>query len=439
MNDNLTRVLGASTQPYIANLFGGHEINDVTGLRKRGVKKGAFRTVGQRHKEQLSSLMTQLRATQPHFVRCIVPNKNKRPGRVDVPLVLDQLRCNGVLEGIRIARLGYPNRLPFAEFRQQYEILTPGILPRGYTDGRKACTRMVEALDLDSSSYAIGNSKIFFKAGFLAELEERRDAYLYDLFSRLQAAGRMYTARRQVKKILRRASAAATIQRNARVYGELRDWPWWQLYTKIRPLLAATRNEEELRKKDIELTLIRERAEREEKEKAALASLKMTLEQEKRKVEEELAAERELTLDKDRLLERSKQREAELEDEVTALQSNLQVVDAQLDRAMDAEKQSEQRYLILKAAFDEAAQHLVRLESAERDWKDQERTLEGEKSNREAESEAAYLRCEQLGKEAEELERSLKDKNEDLARLRQRMDASVRELEAKLAQEVKSK
>ena len=439
LNDNLTRVLGASTQRYIANLFGGHEINDVTGLRKRGVKKGAFRTVGQRHKEQLSSLMTQLRATQPHFVRCIVPNKNKRPGRVDVPLVLDQLRCNGVLEGIRIARLGYPNRLPFAEFRQQYEILTPGILPRGYTDGRKACTRMVEALDLDSSSYAIGNSKIFFKAGFLAELEERRDAYLYDLFSRLQAAGRMYTARRQVKKILRRASAAATIQRNARVYGELRDWPWWQLYTKIRPLLAATRNEEELRKKDIELTLIRERAEREEKEKAALASLKMTLEQEKRKVEEELAAERELTLDKDRLLERSKQREAELEDEVTALQSNLQVVDAQLDRAMDAEKQSEQRYLILKAAFDEAAQHLVRLESAERDWKDQERTLEGEKSNREAESEAAYLRCEQLGKEAEELERSLKDKNEDLARLRQRMDASVRELEAKLAQEVKSK
>jgi len=127
LNDNLTRVLASSSEPYVASLF-----QDCTGVfadisltsgaafpagKKRGVKKGAFRTVGQRHKEQLALLMAQLQATQPHFVRCIVPNVNKKPGRVDVPLVLDQLRCNGVLEGIRIARLGYPNRLPFVEFR----------------------------------------------------------------------------------------------------------------------------------------------------------------------------------------------------------------------------------------------------------------------------------------------------------------------------------
>lgn len=242
LNDNLTRVLASSSERYVASLFAeyvdppsgpGGAGNIFTQGKKRTLKKGAFRTVGQRHKEQLSSLMLQLKGTQPHFVRCIVPNPNKKPGRVDVPLVLDQLRCNGVLEGIRIARLGYPNRLPFVEFRQRYEILTPGVIPRGYMDGREASRRMVNALELDEAIYKIGTSKVFFKAGVLAELEERRDLLLYDLFSRLQAAARMSTARRQIKKVLNRAIAIQTIQRNARIYGDLREWPWWQLYTKV--------------------------------------------------------------------------------------------------------------------------------------------------------------------------------------------------------------
>ena len=100
-------------------------------------------------------------------------------------------------------------------------------------DGRKACLRMVNALELDKSIYRVGTSKIIFKTGVLAELEERRDALLFDIFSRLQAMARMWTARRQMKKVLNRAVAIRTIQRNARIYGELKDWPWWQLYTKV--------------------------------------------------------------------------------------------------------------------------------------------------------------------------------------------------------------
>lgn len=244
LNDNLTRVFAASSESYISRLFAefaesagssmSMENGALASLRKKKiVKKGAFRTVGQRHKEQLASLMNQLQATQPHFVRCIVPNTLKKAGRMDVPLVLDQLRCNGVLEGIRIARLGYPNRLPFVEFRQRYEVLTPGIIPRGFMDGRKACLRMVDALELDHAIYRIGTSKIFFKAGVLAELEERRDALLFDIFSRLQAAARMWTARRHMKKIVNRAMAIRTIQRNTRVYNKLREWEWWHLYTKV--------------------------------------------------------------------------------------------------------------------------------------------------------------------------------------------------------------
>ena len=66
--------------------------------------------------------MVNLRNTNPHFVRCIIPNEVKRPGVIDAQLVLHQLRCNGVLEGIRICRKGFPNRLLYQEFRQRYTL-----------------------------------------------------------------------------------------------------------------------------------------------------------------------------------------------------------------------------------------------------------------------------------------------------------------------------
>ncbi|KAF8958407.1 myosin II heavy chain [Flammula alnicola] len=431
LNDNLTRVLAASTERYVAGLFadfadqpvvpnGAH--NAFSMGKKRTMKKGAFRTVAQRHKEQLSSLMTQLRATQPHFVRCIVPNGLKKPGRMDVPMVLDQLRCNGVLEGIRIARLGYPNRLPFVEFRQRYEVLTPGILPRGYMDGREACRRM-----------------IFFKAGVLAELEERRDALLFDIFSRLQAVAKMWTARRQMKKILNRAVAIRTIQRNARVYGDLREWPWWQLYTKVRPLLAATRNDEELRRKDLELALVRERAERDKQEREALEKLKMVLEADKRKVEDDLEAERSLAVDKDALLERSKNRESDLEDEIAALQADIATLDSQLTRAMRLQKESEDKYESLREAFDQAAEHLVRLEQGEKSWSTREVELGDELNKAQEEIEALQGDLEDIQKVSEELRSLALQREEDLTRTKERMDTTVMELRGKLDVEVRNR
>ena len=130
-----------------------------TQTTKNRVKKGLFRTVAQRHKEQLASLMTQLHSTHPHFVRCILPNHKKRPKQFDASLVLDQLRCNGVLEGIRIARTGFPNRLPFAEFRSRYEVLCQG-MPRGYLDGRNVAMILLEKLNLDKSLYRVGLTKV---------------------------------------------------------------------------------------------------------------------------------------------------------------------------------------------------------------------------------------------------------------------------------------
>jgi len=168
LNENVSRLLAQSTEPYIATLFSSSSSDAVdTGAKNRS-KKQFLRTVGQRHKEQLHILMQQLYSTKPRFVRCIVPNGEKAAGLIEVPLVLDQLRCNGVLEGIRICRAGFPNRLTFIEFRQRYEVLSPGLLSKSTADDNKIAEELLKSFGLDNSLYRIGNTKVFFRAGVVS-------------------------------------------------------------------------------------------------------------------------------------------------------------------------------------------------------------------------------------------------------------------------------
>merc|ERR1712226_1625159 len=140
--------------------------------KKKKSKGAAFMTVSALHRESLSKLMTNLKSTQPHFVRCIIPNEHKKPGLMEAHLVLHQLRCNGVLEGIRICRKGFPNRIPYADFKQRYRILNPNVIPEGeFLDNKKAYEK-----------YRFGHTKVFFRAGFLGLLEEMRDDRLSSIF-----------------------------------------------------------------------------------------------------------------------------------------------------------------------------------------------------------------------------------------------------------------
>merc|ERR1712180_237160 len=126
-------------------------------------------------------------ATHPHFVRCIIPNENKAPGEVDGQLILHQLRCNGVLEGIRICRKGFPSRMQFADFKQRYQILAASAIPPGFIDGKVACEKLIEALQLDENEFRIGLTKVFFRAGIVGELEEMRDERLSKIIAQFQA------------------------------------------------------------------------------------------------------------------------------------------------------------------------------------------------------------------------------------------------------------
>lgn len=437
INDATARLASQSTVPAIKTMFHEYAEDATTATAGKRVKRGAFRTVGQRHKEQLNQLMSQLASTQPHFVRCIVPNSEKKPGKVEVNLVLDQLRCNGVIEGIRIARLGYPNRLSFAEFRQRYEVLVPGVVPQGYMDGRKAAGLIAEALELDPDFYAIGATKIFFKAGILAELEERRDNLLTDIFRRFQSAARMHICRRRINKLINRAQAVRAIQRNARAYISLRDWPWWSLYVKVRPLLAATKVDDELSVKRAELAMIKERAERDEAEKKRLEELKIALLSEKEKVEADLLAERDLAVEKDEMLKRAKEHEAQLQERVAELEAELEKVEtARSEVSATGEKQRD-ALTKLQHKHDQLAQQISMLEKNELSWRNREAELLRTAKDRTA----AHTKLENdklaVERQLEDLRRDIGTKDEATRRAADKKASEISELQKLLAEEKK--
>uniref|UniRef100_A0A673BUB6 Myosin-10 n=1 Tax=Sphaeramia orbicularis TaxID=375764 RepID=A0A673BUB6_9TELE len=334
LNDNVATLLHQSTDKFVAELWKDVDrivgLDQVAGMNETAfgstykTKKGMFRTVGQLYKESLTKLMATLRNTNPNFVRCIIPNHEKRAGKLEPHLVLDQLRCNGVLEGIRICRQGFPNRIVFQEFRQRYEILTPNAIPKGFMDGKQACERMIQALELDPNLFRIGQSKIFFRTGVLAHLEEERDLKITDIIIYFQSVCRGYLSRKAFAKKQQQLSALKVLQRNCAAYLKLRHWQWWRLFTKVKPLLQVTRQEEEMQAKDEELIKVKERQLKVENELVETERKYQQLLEEKNILAEQLQAETELFAEAEEMRARLASRKQELEEILHDLESRVE-------------------------------------------------------------------------------------------------------------------
>ncbi|KAM0812938.1 putative Myosin type-2 heavy chain 1 [Seiridium cardinale] len=362
LNDNITRLLASSTDKHVANLFSDcADTEDDMSVGRSRVKKGLFRTVAQRHKEQLSSLMVQLHSTHPHFVRCILPNHKKRPKQFNALLVLDQLRCNGVLEGIRIARTGFPNRLPFSEFRQRYEVLCRD-MPKGYLEGQAAANLILDKLGMDKALYRVGLTKVFFRAGVLAELEEQRDALIAEIMSRFQSVARGFIQRRSAYKRLYRAEATRVIQRNFNVYLDLCESPWWQLLIKMKPLLGATRTATEVKRRDEKIRQLNDQMRLEAENRQRLEEERRNTHTELMRIQQTLESERALALDKEEIFKRLQQREVELEDKLAGAIDDQERLEDQLDDLLDAKKRAEGEVERYRTQLEQAAGLIARLE-----------------------------------------------------------------------------
>ncbi|EDL22740.1 myosin, heavy polypeptide 14, isoform CRA_a [Mus musculus] len=450
LNDNVAALLHQSTDRLTAEIW--KDVEGIVGLEQVSSlgdgppggrpRRGMFRTVGQLYKESLSRLMATLSNTNPSFVRCIVPNHEKRAGKLEPRLVLDQLRCNGVLEGIRICRQGFPNRILFQEFRQRYEILTPNAIPKGFMDGKQACEKMIQALELDPNLYRVGQSKIFFRAGVLAQLEEERDLKVTDIIVSFQAAARGYLARRAFQRRQQQQSALRVMQRNCAAYLKLRNWQWWRLFIKVKPLLQVTRQDEVLQARAQELQKVQELQQQSAREVGELQGRVAQLEEERTRLAEQLRAEAELCSEAEETRARLAARKQELELVVTELEARVGE-EEECSRQLQSEKKRLQQHiqeLESHLEAEEGARQKLQLEKVTTEAKMKKfeedlLLLEDQNSKLSKERRLLEERLAEFSSQAAEEEEKVKSLN----KLRLKYEATISDMEDRLKKEEKGR
>merc|ERR1739838_116070 len=238
-----------SKSQLLVHLWRDHPGQPTTAPKDDGKKKkkgGGGKTVSSVYLVSLAEPRATLYSCEPHFVRCLVPNNHKKPGEVEPPLIMHQLTCNGVLEGIRICMRGFPNRMMYPDFKSRYAILAEAEIASS-SDNKISTYALMDKIAFDRERYRLGHTLVFFRAGALAGLEEARDELVIKWIRFMQGEvykrvrGRVYEKKRDQRELIKVA------QRNFRKFLSMRDWGWFVIIQKTRGLIGLPNPEEELR------------------------------------------------------------------------------------------------------------------------------------------------------------------------------------------------
>ncbi|XP_049664330.1 unconventional myosin-Vb-like [Accipiter gentilis] len=225
--EELVGLLRASKSALLAELFleegdgpmslqsrrsGGPRMAGHPSRRSLPNSQKSKKSISSQFKASLKRLMEMLGSTTSHYIRCIKPNDGKQPFVFDSRRAVEQLRACGVLETIRISASGYPSRWTYQEFLERYRALVSREELMG-TDEKQICSLALERLLQDPSKYQCGKSKVFFRAGQVAYLEELRYRRLRSACVLLQRHLRGWLARTRFR---RARVAAVCLQRHAR-------------------------------------------------------------------------------------------------------------------------------------------------------------------------------------------------------------------------------
>ncbi|NXC97794.1 MY18B protein, partial [Certhia familiaris] len=250
------------------------------------------RSVCAQVKLQADALTNLLRRSQLHFVHCLLPGMGgegpvPRPPappdaapQLDVVALRTQLEGTQLLDALRLHRVGYSDRLLLTQFCRRFQVLAPEVMKKHSSayevpDEGKAIEELLQALDLEKKSVAIGRTQVFLKPGVISRLEKQRDKLIAQKMTLLQAACKGFLSRQKFKRLKIQRLAIRCIQKNLVMFQTVRHWPWWQLLSHVRPLLSVNLGEEQLRAKEEELAALRRKLEKSEQ---ACSELRQTTE-----------------------------------------------------------------------------------------------------------------------------------------------------------------
>merc|ERR1719330_980312 len=355
-----------STSPceLLILLWADHPGQPTTAPKDEGKKKkkgGGGKTVSSVYLVSLTELMTTLHSCEPHFVRCLVPNTHKKPGEVEPPLIMHQLTCNGVLEGIRICMRGFPNRMLYPDFKMRYACLGQAEIASS-SDNKTATYALMDKISFGRERYRLGHTLVFFRAGALAGLEEARDDLVIkwgrmiqgEVFKRIR--GSVYEKKRDQRELI------TVAQRNFRKFMSMREWGWFVIIQKTRPLIGMPNPEEELRLLEEQANATYGKYEEQVKTKERLLEENEAIKEEKKALLAQLEKEQgNLSVYHDKQAKCTAQM-AGLETELVDAQDKLAQREAARQDAMQDKKVLEQEVVAIKKDIDDINVAIQKLE-----------------------------------------------------------------------------
>jgi len=446
LNDTVVDQWKKGTNALVVHLYSDHpgqsgEADSGGGKGGKGGGKkggGGFKTVSSSYREQLNALMTTLKATHPHFIRCIVPNEVKTPGLVDAHLVMHQLTCNGVLEGIRICRKGFPNRMNYPDFKHRYIILAAEQIKANEKDEKKMATACFEHIGLEADRYRVGHTKVFFRAGTLGFLEELRDDKVGKIMTWIQAVSRTFVARKVFKKMQDQRVALQVVQRNIRTYMQMKKWVWFDLMQKIRPLVASSKIGDELKKLEEKASKLEEDCLNQQKLKAEFSEKEVAAARERDEIQKALEEERGKGGDYGLRLTKLSSQKEDLENEIASAQEKLVREEDARNKMSQEKKKLEQELQGLKKDLEDLDLGVSKVEGDKNTRDHQIRTLNDEIARQDdlinkLNKEKKHMQ-ELTSKTGEELQ-GAEDKVNHLQKVKAKLEQTLDELEESLERE----